>query len=157
MKKIGLGLDYNNICTDYNTVYLDRDNTDPDTVACMKSVMRWLNPLLSELLETFDYGIYRVNHDILLKLEDIVQKRFLFYSLEKELTAQTFIIQKEAVAYPSLIKWAEEDKDGLVIQNDDEGEGIYFYATEGSAVHTWLLEKLSDYSVDEIPFNPNGI
>jgi len=119
--------------------------------------MRWLNPLLSELLETFDYGIYRVNHDILLKLEDIVQKRFLFYSLEKELTAQTFIIQKEAVAYPSLIKWAEEDKDGLVIQNDDEGEGIYFYATEGSAVHTWLLEKLSMYSVDEIPFNPNGI
>ena len=108
--------------------------------------MRWLNPLLSELLETFDCGIYRVNHDILLKLEDIVQKRFLFYSLEKELTAQTFII-----------KWGGEDKDGLVIQNDDEGEGIYFYVTEGSAVHTWPLEKLSDYSVDEIPFNPNGI
>ena len=156
MNKIGLGLDYNNICTDYNTVYLDRDNTDPDTVGCMNNIMRWFKPLLSELLETFDYGIYRVNHDILLKLEDIVQKRFLFYSLEKELTAQTFIIQKEPIAYSSLAVWSKEDTESLVIQNDDEGEGIYFYVTENSPMHMWLADKLSDYSVDEVPFEPTG-
>ncbi|MDQ7060323.1 MAG: hypothetical protein Q9M43_04060 [Sulfurimonas sp.] len=40
MKKIGLIVDYSNICTDYNTAYLDRDNLDPDTSKCMKKSTR---------------------------------------------------------------------------------------------------------------------
>jgi len=152
MKKIGLGLDYSNICTDYNTVYLDRDNDDPETVKCMKKVLHWLNELLCEMIETFKYSIYRMNHKPALKLSEIVSKRFLFYSLEKALTAQTFILEKENIHYGSLTEWTTDSKESLLIQNDDEGEGMYFYVTENSKIHEWLLDKLKDFSLDEVPF-----
>lgn len=152
MKKIGLGLDYNNICKDYNTVYLDRDNNDKETIACMTKVLRWFKPFLSELLDEFGYGIYRLNSDALLGLDDIVQKRFFFYSLEKAITVQSFILQKDPVSYSGLTQWAENSEDSLLIQNDEEGEGVYFYFDEGSKVHQWLVEKLKDLSLDEVPF-----
>ena len=152
MKKIGLGLDYNNICKDYNTVYLDRDNNDPQTVACMKKVMQWFNEFLSELLETFEYEIYRINQESSLPLKEIVQKRFFFYSLEKEIMSLTFILKKENNIYNNLKEWSKSIENSLLIQNDDEGEGVYFYFNEDSDIHKWLLPKLSDYSVDDIPF-----
>ncbi len=152
MKKIGLGLDYNNICKDYNTVYLDRDNNDPATVGCMKKVMDWFNQFLSELLETFEYKIYRINQVPSLPLKEIVQKRFFFYSLEKEMILLNFVLQKEDTVYDSLSSWAKNSENSLLIKNDEEGEGVYFYFNENSEMHKWLLEKLSDCSVDEIPF-----
>jgi len=152
MKKIGISIDYGNICTDYNTVYLDRDNTDSDTFKCMTAVMQWLKPFLSELMEAFDYSIYRMNQKPQLKLEDIVQKRFLFYSLEKALTPQTFILEKESKHYVSLPQWAADGENSLLIQNDDEGECLYFYFDENSAQHEWLKEKLGELALDVVPF-----
>lgn len=152
MKTIGLGLDYSNICKDYNTVYLDRDNDDPETTACMKKVLKWFDAFLSKLLDNFGYNIYRLNQDSPVELSEIVKKRFFFYSLEKEIIAQTFILQKGAVSYGSLGDWAKNSEDSLVIQNDEEGEGVYFYFKENSKVHEWLVAKLSDCTLDEIPF-----
>ena len=152
MNKIGLSLDYNNICKDYNTVYLDRDNTDRDTMQCMRKVMDWFAPFLTQLLSQFEYDIYRLNNDSKLALGEIVRKRFFFYSLEKEIIAQTFILQKEYTPYESLAQWGKTGEDSLLIQNDEEGEGVVFYVTKDSDVHTWLLEKMKDFSLDEVPF-----
>ncbi|CAA6818168.1 MAG: Unknown protein [uncultured Sulfurovum sp.] len=152
MKKIGLGLDYNNICKDYNTVYLDRDNNDRETVQCMGKVMDWFKEFLSDFMQTFEYEIYRLNQPSSLTLKEIVQKRFFFYSLEKEIIAQTFVLQKETMSYNGLSDWAAAGENSLLIQNDDEGEGVYFYFIENSDEHKWLLKKLSDYSLDEVPF-----
>lgn len=154
MNKIGLGLDFNNICIDYNTVYLDRDNDDPETVRCMKKILRWLDVFLLEMTEEFNYNIYRMHHKPALKLSEISSKRFLFYSLEKELTSQTFILEKENSHYTHISQWAEKSLESLFIINDDdgEGEGIFFYMTENSKIHLWLLERLKDLSLDEVPF-----
>ncbi|HIQ28513.1 MAG TPA: hypothetical protein EYH42_08450 [Sulfurovum sp.] len=152
IKIIGLGLDYSNICKDYNTVYLDRDNDDPETTACMRKVLKWFDTFLSELLESFEYKIYRMNQDTPVDLKEIVKKRFFFYSLEKEIIAQTFILQKQGIAYSSLGDWSQDSEDSLVIQNDDEGEGVYFYCRENSKIHHWLIAKMSDCSLDEVPF-----
>ncbi|MCF6245412.1 MAG: hypothetical protein L3J43_10310 [Sulfurovum sp.] len=153
MNKIGLSLDYSNICKDYNTVYLDRDNTDRETFECMNKVMEWFKPLLLELLEEFKYNLYRLNQEKKLKPEEIVQKRFFFYSLEKEIIAQTFILKSDDIVYESLADWAVSDTQNILIQNDDEGEGLYFYFTENSTIHHWLLEKFKAYSIDIIPFD----
>jgi len=152
MDKIGLSLDYNNICKDYNTVYLDRDNTDRDTMQCMRKVMDWFTPFLSQLLSHFNYNVYRLGNDSKLELGEIVRKRFFFYSLEKEIIAQTFLLQKEHTHYDSLAKWGEQSEDSLLIQNDEEGEGVSFYVTKDSDVHRWLLEKMKDFTLDEVPF-----
>jgi hypothetical protein len=152
MKKIGLGLDYNNICKDYNTVYLDRDNNDRETVQCMKNVMDWFNVFLAELMQTFNYELYRMNQNTPLPLKELVKKRFFFYSLEKEIIAQTFVLQEEDKNYDSLAHWSQSTVNTLLIQNDDEGEGVYFYFNEHSNIHKWLIEKLSDCSLDEVPF-----
>jgi len=152
MQKIGIGLDYSNICKDYNTVYLDRDNNDRATVGCMNKVMEYLRPLLSELIENFNYKINRINNTESLKLDEIVQKRFLFYSLEKEITLQTFILENESIGYESLVQWEQTSKEGLLISNDEEGEGVYFYCEADSKVHKWLLENLKAFSLDEVPF-----
>jgi len=152
MKKIGLGLDYNNICKDYNTVYLDRDNNDMETVACMKKVLNWFDEFFSDFLETFEYDVYRMNNSSVVALSEIVKKRFFFYSLEKEIMAQTFVFQKQSKAYDTLGEWSNNKDESLMVQNDEEGEGVYFYFNENSKIHEWLVNRLSDFSLDEVPF-----
>ncbi len=150
MNKIGLGLDYNNICKEYNTVYLDRDNTDPATVACMSKILKYFDEFFLDLMQNFDYQLYRINQNKPLPLKEMVKKRFFFYSLEKEIMAQTFIFQKEAIAYDSLEHWSKSEEDTLLVKNDDEGEGVYFYLNENSQVHQWILQRLSECSLDNI-------
>ncbi len=152
MNKIGIGLDFSNICKDYNTVYLDRDNDDPATIGCMKKALQWFDVFFSELMQTFDYKLYRMNQDTAVDLRELVKKRFFFYSLEKEILAQTFIMQKIDIAYDSLGDWGKNATDTLMIQNDEEGAGVYFYMEENSKLHTWIVDRLSDCTLDEVPF-----
>lgn len=152
MSKIGIGIDYSNICKDYNTSYLDRDNTDPATSKCMKQVLHWTQNFLSELLENFGYNMYHLHSSTPVKIEEIASKRFLFYSLEKEITLQSYVLQKAYVEYGSLAAWATESSEGILIQNDEDGEGIYFYLNENSREHQWITDKLNDFSLEEVPF-----
>ena len=153
MNKVGIGIDYSNICKDYNTAYLDRDNKDPQTSKCMKSVVAFTKELLSEFLESFGYKIYKLNTDVPVKIDEVASNRFLFYSLEKAITLQSYVIQKEYVAYDSLSTWEDESSEGVLIQNDEDGEGIYLYMNENSKEYQWLIDRLKEFSLDEIPFN----
>ena len=152
MKKIGIGIDYSNICKDYNTVYLDRDNTDPATKKCMKQVLGWSKEFISEVLENYGYNIYSLNSSIAVNVDDIASKRFLFYSLEKEITLQSYVLQKEYVEYGNIATWEAKNDEGVLIKNDEDGEGIYLYMNENSQVHQWIVDELKDFSLDEVPF-----
>ena len=153
METIGIGIDYSNICKDYNTAYLDRDNKDPATVQCMRKILAWLDELLGEVIEKFDFKVYRPNNKPEVPLNELVSKRFLFYSLGKEITLQTYILHNENTYYATLPQWADESKESLLIQNVDEGEGIHFFMPKDSKIHQWLLERLKGFSLDEIPFS----
>jgi len=153
MKKVGIGIDYSNICKDYNTSYLDRDNTDPATKKCMKQVLAWAQDFLSELLENFGYKIHHLHSSTPVNVEDVASKRFLFYSLEKEITLQSYVIQKQYVEYESLTAWEIENSEGILIQNDEDGEGIYLYFNENSREYQWVADKLKDFSLDEVSFH----
>jgi hypothetical protein len=150
MNKIGLGIDYSNICKDYNTAYLDRDNTDPATTKCMRQVLVWMKTFLSEVVEEFDYNIYLLNGTST-NIDDIAAKRFLFYSLEKEITLQTFLLQKTPQGFDNVVVWTQDDTDSVAISNDEDGEGVYLYFYENSAFHTWIVKKLEDFSIDDVP------
>lgn len=152
MKKIGIGIDYSNICKDYNTSYLDRDNTDPATSKCMKQVLLWSNEFLSEFLESFGYKIYHLHSSTAVKVDEVASKRFLFYSLEKEITLQSYVLQNDYVEYESLAAWQIENNEGILISNDEDGEGVYFYLNENSKEHAWITDKLKEFSLDEVPF-----
>ena len=121
MKKIGISIDYSNICKDYNTAYLDRDNLDPATSKCMKQVLSWSKGFLSELLENLDSSIHNLSSSILVNVDDVASKRFLFYSLEKEITLQSYVIQKEYIEYESLGAWELETNDSILVRNDEDG------------------------------------
>lgn len=153
MKKVGIGIDYSNICKDYNTAYLDRDNKDPQTSKCMKAVVAFTHALLTDLLEHFGYAIYKLNADVAVKIDEVASNRFLFYSLEKAITLQSYVIQKEYVAYESLTVWEQQSSEGVLIQNDEDGEGIYLYMNENAPEYQWIMEKLNDFSLDEVPFS----
>ena len=152
MKKVGIEIDYSNICKDYNTVYLDRDNTDPATSKCMKQVLSWSHTLLSELLEAFECELHNLTSASKVVIDDVASKRFLFYSLEKEITLQSYVIHNEFVQYESLSDWESQSNGSLLIQNDEDGGSIYFYYEEGSKFSGWLKDKLKDFSLDEVPF-----
>lgn len=152
MAKIGIGIDYSNICKDYNTSYLDRDNTDPATKKCMKQVLTWTQAFLTELLEHFGYNMYHLHSANSVKLEEIASKRFLFYSLEKEITLQSYVVQKDYVEYESLTAWEAETNDTILIQNDEDGGSIYFFVHENSKEHQWISDTLKDFSLDEVAF-----
>ena len=152
MKKIGIGIDYSNICKDYNTAYLDRDNTDPATKKCMKQVLTWSKEFLSELLENVEGKLHNLSSSSPVQVDDVASKRFLFYSLEKEITLQSYVIHKEYTKYDSLTAWESSNNDSILIQNDEDGGGIYFYCNENSSVLEWIRTKLKDFSLDEVPF-----
>ena len=152
MSITGIGIDYSNICKDYNTAYLDRDNKDPATSKCMKAVVKWTNKFLTELLEEFGYQINYLSGDTLVKIDDVAANRFLFYSLEKEITLQSYVIQKEYVEYDSLSAWATKSDEGILIQNDEDGQGIYLYFKKDSKEQEWIMNTLKAFSLDEVDF-----
>lgn len=152
MKKVGIGIDYSNICKDYNTVYLDRDNTDPATKKCMKSVLEWSEKFLRAILEKFEYKIHNLSSNVGVEVDDVASKRFLFYSLEKEITLQSYVLQKEYGTYGSLSAWEEEADESILVQNDADGGALYFFVNEGSKEHTWILKALEGFSLDEVAF-----
>lgn len=153
MNKIGIGIDYSNICKDYNTAYLDRDNKDPATSGCMQRVLAWTKAFLSELSEHFGYNLYPLNLSDSVNIDEVASKRFLFYSLEKGITVQSFVMQKAGIPYESLAAWEAQSGDSILIQNDEDGEGIYLFVNEGSKEAQWIAEKLKDFSLDEVPFH----
>ena len=155
MQTIGISIDYSNICKDYNTAYLDRDNTDPATNRCMKQVIEWTRKFLADLMEHFNYNIYPLNSITAVKIEEVAAKRFLFYSLEKEITLQSFVLDKEHQAFENIASWEANNQTGLLIQNDKDGEGLYLYLKENSDLHYWINERLKNFSVDDVPFIPN--
>ena len=150
MKIIGIGIDYSNICKEYNTVYLDRDNNDPATKKCMKSVLSWTKDFVSELLENFEYSLHNLSSSTSVKIDDIASKRFLFYSLEKEITLQSYVIGNKYVEYETLTAWELEKNDSVLIKNDEDGGAIYFYFNENSPVLQWITNKLQKFSLDEV-------
>ncbi|MEA1879920.1 MAG: hypothetical protein U9N11_04695 [Campylobacterota bacterium] len=152
MSKVGIGIDYSNICKDYNTSYLDRDNNDPATTKCMREVLAWSKVFLAELLEQFDYKIHNLSSDTSVNVDNVASKRFLFYSLEKEITLQSYVIQTEYVEYESLSAWETQNNHGLLIQNDEDGSGIYLYLIENSAEYQWVIDRLKTFSLDEVDF-----
>lgn len=152
MKKIGIVIDYSDICKDYNTAYLDRDNLDPATSKCMKQVLSWSKGFLSEILENYGYTLHNLSSETPVKIDDVASKRFLFYSLEKEITLQSYVIQKEYVQYDSLAAWELENKDTILVKNDEDGGCVYFFVNENSSIHQWITNKLKNFSLDEVPF-----
>lgn len=153
MDKIGIGIDYSNICTGYNTSYLDRDNNDPDTVGCMKKVVSWTQEFLTEFLDTFEYKIFKLNSLDIVPLSEVASNRFLFYSLEKEITLQNYIMQKEYIDHESIKGWKDNANDGVIVRNDEDGEGIYIYLNKSSKEYEWITNKLNNFSLDDIPFD----
>lgn len=152
MNIIGIGIDYSNICKDYNTSYLDRDNTDPATSKCMKQVLLWTKKFVAEFLENFDYQVHNFSSNTPAKIEDIASKRFLFYSLEKEIMLQSYVIDNKYIEYGSQAAWELENNDSILIKNDEDGGSVYFFVNENSEAHQWLLENLKDFSIDEVEF-----
>jgi hypothetical protein len=134
-------IDYAEICKEYNTAYLDRDNKDPATSKCMHDVKKTLLDLFEEFLEKFPYKIYRLNgttttHD------EIVSNRFLFYSLEKEITLQSFVIHTTSQAFSSQQEWIDTTDGGILIQNDEDGGCLYIYAHQDSPEQKWITQRL---------------
>ena len=152
MKKVGIGVEYSNICKDYNTFYLDRDNKDPETSKCMKKVIVWSEKFLSELLEAFGYKIYNLNSSVEAKVSDIASKRFLFYSLEKGITLQSYVLAKEFTQYEGLTAWESDSSENILVQNDEDGGALYFFVNKNSKEYNWIISNLKDFSLDEVPF-----
>ena len=152
MKISGIGIDYSNICKDYNTVYLDRDNLDPATSKCMKQVLAWSNAFLSELLEHLECRLHNLSSSTTVKVEDVSSKRFLFYSLEKEITLQSYVIAKEYTHYDGLASWEQNNNNSILVKNDEDGGSIYFFVNEESPAYQWIKDSLKDFSLDEVEF-----
>lgn len=152
INKIGIAIDYSNICKDFNTVYLDRDNTDRATSKCMNAVLEWMSSFVADMLENFGGKLYSLSTPTPLKIEEVASKRFLFYSLEKEILLQSFVVQPEYVHYDNSTAWATQSNDSILIQNDEDGGGVYFYCTENSTIHQWIVSTLKNFSLDEVPF-----
>ncbi len=153
MKITGIGIDYSNICKDYNTAYLDRDNLDPATKKCMKQVLTWSNGFLTDLLEHFGYKLHNLSSSTPVKVDDVSSKRFLFYSLEKEITLQSFVAHKEYTYYEGLLAWEEENNGSILIKNDEDGGAIYFFLNEESPAFSWIKEQLKNFTLDEVAFS----
>jgi hypothetical protein len=150
-KIVGISINYSDICKDYNTAYLDRDNKDPATTKCMKSVLAWMETFLTKLTEDYDLVITQLNSNQILNSSEIASKRFLFYSLEKEITLQSFVLQKDAIAYNNTQEWSTNSLDTILIQNDDEGDCLHLYLDIQSQLHSWILDYLVYFTLDEAP------
>ena len=143
-------IDYAQLCPKFNTTYLDRDNTDPKTVACMHAITNYFDILLSTLKERFGLQLYRMGHDQTLSNKELCTNRFLFYSLEKEITKQSFILSALFVPIHHTDAWQKIKDAPLLITNDAMGEAIYIYLDDNSKAGEWLLHELKNFDKEKL-------
>ena len=138
-------IDYALLCPDFNTTYLDRDNTDPKTVACMHAIIDFFDELLDELKSCFDLSLYRVGHNEPQPNSALCTNRFLFYSLEKEITKQNFLLSKPFQPIDGIDDFFEKGIEGVFVTNDKMGEATYLYVDDSNKIGRWLLERLEQF------------
>ncbi|MEA3371775.1 MAG: hypothetical protein U9Q40_10585 [Campylobacterota bacterium] len=118
----------------------------------MKQVLTWANGFLTELVEAFGYSLHNLSSATSVAVGDVASKRFLFYSLEKEITLQSYVIDREYREYEGLADWEENNNDSLLIKNDEDGGAIYLFLNQESKEYQWIKDKLKDFSLDEVEF-----
>lgn len=149
LPKTAIRIDYSNICKNYNTMYLDRDNNDPDTTACMNAALRWLNALLEAVLAHFEYQLYPLSSANAVLIKEVAAKRFMFYSLEKEITLQSFTLAPTPHTYNNSEQWIQEATKGMLLSNDEEGTCVTFYCIKESDESHYLLQTLQDFTLEQ--------
>ena len=65
---------------------------------------------------------------------------------------QDYVLQKEYVQYDNSTAWALANSDSVLIQNDEDGSGLYFFMDENTSVHQWITNKLQHFFLDEVDF-----
>ena len=144
MEKVCFEINFANICKDYNTAYLDRDNKDPDTMKCMQNVRNYVRELLNSILQEFGFKIYNLNSCFETSIDELASNRFLFYSLEKEITLQSFLIDLKCKPYSTLEDWIKCSNSGIVIKNDEDGGLIYLYVIKNSKEYEFLSKIINN-------------
>lgn len=118
----------------------------------MRQVLAWTEGFVGALLEAFDYKIFNLSSDVKVDIDDVASKRFLFYSLEKEITLQSYVFNKEYKKYEGAASWEMDETGGVLVQNDPDGGCLTFYTSLNAAELIWMREQLKEFSLDEVAF-----
>jgi hypothetical protein len=152
-----ISLDYNKnfeYGEDIDIVYIGNINKDKKTSICVKSIIKWIETLISKFENR--YKIYSFSKQKEVSFKKLVKIDFLFYSYENGLEYQEFFITADNIEiqkYKNIDECFADNIKGIVITNDYDGDGLDFIVDDSFFKYSWIIKYLKPYSVDIYEYN----
>lgn len=132
-----------NFCNETTVIY--REDTNSKTETCKNNIIIFFKELLQNLQQKFNIEIFHI--DSKEKIIDFFEtaETFLFYSAENALEYQELLCTsfENKLDINSIDDIYLHDSNSLVISNDWDGDGLYFYINPDSDIYLWFLENLN--------------
>jgi hypothetical protein len=123
-------------------------STTEDEVKCIKSILSFIKELTDEFIGR-NYIIYSLKEKKQVHFDELLKPIFLFFSVKLLNKETLYIVTNDSVCidgYDELL-WIKNEKDGIVVSNDEDGQCLYFYLNDECKKHEWIVEYLKPYNV----------
>lgn len=133
--------------------------TTKNEIECIKSILSVMQGLVDEFIAR-NYIIYSFKDKKQVSFEELLKPAFLFFSVELLNQETIYITANDNIlmdGYNDEFLWIENEKNGIVIVNDDDGQCLYFYLNSECKKHEWLSEYLQKYGAKKQEINHSHI
>jgi len=121
------------------------EDTDRVSLKCKKNIKIWLNNVLTQLNKNNIY-LYEFENKICIDNKTLINENFLFYSIEDTMIENTFILSSKKNYYLDMEDWYNNGKNELIIQNDDDGIGLWIIGRKELFSKIFTLIRKMKYS-----------
>jgi hypothetical protein len=124
--------------------------TTENEVKCIKSILDFVKELIDEFISR-NYIIHSLKEKKQVSFDELLKPIFLFLSIKLLNKETPYILTNDSVrisGYDDELLWIKNEKDGIVILNDEDGQCLYFYLNDECKKHEWIVEYLQKYGIE---------
>jgi hypothetical protein len=154
----GMYLKYSHVHLN-NKLYIYREHikTEADTMKSANAITKWVEDLCRQFENEHKYKVYSCGIQATVSFEELVRDDFLFYSIDDAQEYKEYLIAESgtiAKNYSDLNDWSAKNGNGIIISNDADGIGLYFYFNDSAVpCDWWLMHYLSRYKFRAFYYN----
>jgi hypothetical protein len=131
--------------------------TTENEAKCIKSILDVTEELIDKFIAR-NYVIYSFKNKTQASFDELLKPAFLLFSIELLNEETIYVVANDNICidgYDDEFFWIENEKNGIIIANDDDGQCLYFYLNDECKKHEWLAEYLQKYGAKKDEINPH--
>ena len=139
---------YKNFSSCKELDYIYQNSTNIEALTCMNDIKEFLTKLVSMIKYNHNYKVFSMKDNLEVEYIDICDDKFLFYSSENALEKQEFFLNIDSNNNSiTFSQWYNNSKEGIVLENDEDGGGLYIHFNKNLISYEWLIKYLINFQI----------